>query len=73
MNNFYQSSPHYPTNRKTENILGSHQVKSIGGLSRAHRIILNGQQREQAEEKLMSFAYKLGRSESQRNERRAKR
>lgn len=45
----------------------------IGGTGRTNNIIRRAEQFKSIEEKFLSFAYKLGRAENQREARRAKR
>ena len=48
-------------------------ITKVGGVSKTNRIIRNAQQLKSIEEQMMNFAYKIGRSENQREERRNKR
>ena len=52
---------------------GNNEPTTLRNLSATHRTIVIQRQKESAEQTMMNFAYKIGRSEKQREERRNKR
>lgn len=51
----------------------ANEPKTVRNLSKSHKVQAIEKQRKDAEQGMMSFAFKLGRAENQRNERRNKR